>query len=353
MLLRHRLTDIYELRTHLLQDYFRMGMGCLYPDGEWKTKLIEYINSNKLQKEAWFAETWKKIQKKGIENYDIEDMDASIIIALNRRSTHRKAPKSPFIVICDAEYILMNLKDDRNNDFGHPSFNEPLGEQLGWAYCTLTNMDRLLEVINETDWGGNKAKSNQIAFDENTKKMLVEKYRKLIREQRDGLESDFREAIAEDAMIMYEIKTLTKSKGLYRDWQRLYLQKYAIADDNLEYKFLKAAAEADIKYAYEYLANIYFDMDGKNGKKGLETNYQRAAKFYRKYIALDNAPNKSVYKLNLASIYINELDKNHTKEEGKTLLDSVRQQETEEVIEYTTEKGYTFYTFEYYLKQRE
>jgi hypothetical protein len=145
MNIRYRVSDIKDLQVLILQDYFRLGIKYAFPSDDWKQTFFGMVQAEILNKKyaARYSGAWGKLQYLGVGNYDVTDMDTTIIVAIHHN-------KSPFMFLPSLNPILVNLTDDRN-ETGHTDAHETIGELLGWSYCAIKNLERLLQKVRKSD----------------------------------------------------------------------------------------------------------------------------------------------------------------------------------------------------------
>jgi hypothetical protein len=329
MKIRNRLADIKVLQTHILQDYFKMELTVSFKGDEWKTEFHKRVQVGvNSQYSRSYMGAWDKIQIKGIDNYSVDDMDTTIIITiLKGRDTFES---------CSSKKInqsLDNLQDDRNID-AHTTANEPDSELLQWAYGSLHNISKFVADV---------AKSSH-ASDEN-KNSFAKKYQGEIDTLRQHFEDDYKEALLNDEIeqtIKRDIAAIRTSKDPRRTSIDIFGKYFKTKnsegriDFDLMYKFLHAEEEAGFLWACSHLGDRYFD--------GLmfPVDYKKAEKYYSEGFN-EISPQQ---KLNLASIYNNNLgDTAHSKEEVREILKTCESPRWE-IITYTTKDGYEFYSMQ-------
>ncbi len=337
MNIRHRVSDIKDLQVLILQDYFRLGIKYAFPSGNWKQTFFNMVQEEILNKKyaARYNGAWGKLQYLGMDNYDITDMDTTIIVAIHHN-------KSSFMFLPSLNPILVNLTDDRN-ETGHSDAHETIGELLGWSYCALKNLERLLMKVRKSD-----RICSDILFDEADRTAFAKKYQDQIQGHFDGLENDYKDEVAEDVMISQDIKIIKSSKGGFFSWDKVY-NKYLTppVDFRLVFKFLKKAADEEISESFSHLANMYYDETDYNEKIGIPVDYEEVAKLLLIDRKISGRENDIWTDIILASIYINGLSQSHDADEGKKLLekckDRCEKSGRSTIVPYVKKSGLTFY----------
>lgn len=326
MQIRNRIADIKMVQAHILQDFFRMGLACNSSGDEWKTYFQEEVKAGaNSQYPRSYGGAWDKIQIKGIDNYSVDDMDTTIIIAILKNRGHFDCYKFRKIY-----QSLDNLQDDRNID-AHATGNETDSEILQWAYGSLHNIRKFVTDVDKSSYASDE--------DRHT---FARKYQSEIETLRKHFEDDYKEVLRDEEIehaIKRDIDVIRASNnpfGTYVDIKGRYLKtrdSTGRVDFNLMYRFLLSAADEGIIWTCPSLGDNYFE--------GLMTavDYKKAEEYYIKGLRELTPPQK----LKLASIYINGLgDPSHTKEEGMDILKSCESSRWN-IVSYTTEEGYEFY----------
>lgn len=336
MNIRHRVSDIRDLQVHVLQDYFCLGVRYAFPKGNWKPTFIDIVEYNSNKKYApRYLGAWKKILSQGEDNYDITDMDTTIIVAMHN---HNKQ----FMFLPNVRFILDSLNCDRN-EAGHSDANESINKLLGWSYSALKNLERLLTEVESS-----KTICKGVPFDEKDRKSFAGKYKDQIAMHSEGLKNDHQEAIAEDAMINHDINFLKSRKGNFSAWKKIY-PKYFMPplDVLLHFKFLSKAANEKIEWSFSPLAEIYYDELDLNEEMGIPVDYEEAAKLFLQDKIISGKENDFQTDIKLASIFINGLSKSHNPDEGEYLLNKCRDwykgSGRSRVEPYIKKSGLTFY----------
>lgn len=337
MNIRHRVSDIKDLQVFILQDYFRLGIKYAFPSDDWKQTFFGMVQAEIINKKyaARYIGAWKKLQYLGLDKYDVTEMDTTIIVAIHRYG-------SPFMFLANVNPILINLTDDRN-ETGHTDAHETISDLLGWSYCALKNLERLLMEVRNSD-----TICSGVLFNEADRTDFVKNYQSQIQEHFNGLENDYKEEVAEDVMINQDINILKSSKGGFFSWGKVY-NKYLMSpvDFQLVFKFLRRAADEEIAESFSSLANMYYDETDCNEKMGLPVDYEEVAKLLLRDRKISGRENDIRTDIILASIYINGLSQSHDADEGNNLLekckDRCEKSGRSTILPYVKKSGLTFY----------
>lgn len=331
MKIRYRIVDIKILQTRILQDYFRMALAEDFADDEWKPLFYQEVQKGKeSQYSGSYVGAWEKMQSKGLDDYLIDDMDSTIIIAI------LKGPKQSAFGCCKFDKInqyLDYLQEDRNID-AHSNSNESDSELLQFAYGSLHSISRFLLAVSKAKW---------CKISEDKRNLYARKYLADVEHLRLQFESDFKEAFKVeeiDLAINRDIERIKSNSDPFRTYveiQGKYLNNRTAEgkpDVLLHRKFIYAAADAGIIWACPMIGDYHFE--------GLLTNvdYKKAADYYEKGFE-HLVP---MQKLRLASLYLNNLSGSpHSKEEAMIIIKSCESKRWE-IFTYISEDGYTFYS---------
>ena len=329
MQIRNRIADIKMMQAHILQDFFRMELAFNFSGDKWKTYFQKEVEAGVTSPYSRsYVGAWDKIQIKGLDNYSVDDMDTTIIIAILKGWGHFKCCKFDKI-----NQSLDNFQDDRNID-AHATGNETDSELLQWAYGTFHNISKF---VSDVDKSSHASDENRHSF--------ARKYQSDIKELRKHFEDDYKEVLRDEEIeqaIKRDIDRILTNNNpfeIYVDIEGRYLKTMDSTgriDFNLNDRFLHAAADKGIVWACPLLGDKYFE--------GLMTavNYKKAEEYYTKGLSTLIPAQK----LKLASIYINNLgDPSHTKEEGMILLKSCESSRWN-IVSRTTKEGYEFYSIQ-------
>ena len=143
MKIRNRMPDVQEIRDHACQDFIKFFL-C----DNWQQELFTLTKKaikNQRQKIRYIA-TYEKMCDIGIENYNANDMDMTIIYAIvdasrfNIFHSMKKMDKSTY-------KALKSLKDDRNVN-GHTTSNEEDDELYLRGLLALCNLKNFIRTVH-------------------------------------------------------------------------------------------------------------------------------------------------------------------------------------------------------------
>lgn len=318
MEIKNRITDIRYLHTHILQDLFRLEIANRNLNERWRDDFKILVEANiKGKFKIRYQGAWKAIQRKGIDSYDISDMDITLLTAIHSFN-------NTFTISKDLNDAISNLADERNYD-AHISCNESSGELLGFAYGTLYELSKLLD------------KAIVSLKKDEALNAFIRKYNTEIKKLRENLEEDYRKEISELAVIKHDVEIILSSKNRTETWMNI-TRLYSAQPINvgLYKRFLLEAASNKITESYEELGNIYF---GEYGTLFGPVAYKESAKYYE--LNRDELMLPSY--LNLVSIYVNGIMGEKKQRLGEQLLTELKKEHSG-IVSYKTEEGYTFYT---------
>ena len=333
MNIRNRLPDIEILLTRILQGYFRLEISRLSMADTWKTNLYsEILNGLQSNAASSYRGAYDVIQVKGLESYDIEDMDITILCAIlgNSRSFTGFQPTQiyPWIHILRGN---RNLKD-------HSSGNEPDHLMLEFAYAALHDARRFLEAVRKH---GKSSTSSTQSF--------ADTFIPQIDEMARLLSDDMEQSLYDNSRWMQfqnDIQLVKQSKVPADFWHQLMLNKYRSETyyaDGTYREFLIIATRAGILFARHELADGYFEG---YSFCGIPRDFSKALEHYhwlQEHGELN--PNE---RINLASLYVNGLDPAHSKDDGAQILSSINQERCY-LTDYKVDE-YTFYRLCFHKK---
>jgi hypothetical protein len=284
--INNRMQDVVKLRANACQDLLKM---LLPPD--WKTKFYDMI-----VKEISgsfgnaYKEAYKKIKNVGLDNYEINDMDVTLIFNIMKS-------KTIFYTTGNMIKLMESVKNDRNVT-NHSSSNETDVELYIRALISLNNVKEL--VSNAYD--ENFEKDQKIIIDKSKYEEYRISYFKRITELQEVIIEECAASIGRDKEIKENIQKYLESsnKNSYfcNEYDNYYRQFY-FSDFPFYLKFLKMSAEAGIEEAYLYysdniLLNMSYDVEKnryvKSKKnpyldfKNNENKYNEASEYILKYI---------------------------------------------------------------------
>lgn len=319
MELRQIIAKVKPLQTHVLQDYLKLQIQSLVNCNDWKVLLLQELNKN--SEKLAYKEALKSISLKGIDDYSINDMDITLLTNLLKNG----------ILKCTSYKCrchLENLCEDRIID-AHSHGNESEMELFVWGTGALHNLKIFVESVYKND-----------VLPENEKIKYIKKYLKEINILLEEIKYHYDGNLEKVFMINElnnSISIILNSKNQSDMYWKIREIIAAEKNENKLEQFIFLSAERGIYLACTEVAYQYFSGYKKT------INYAKAAKYYEKvYSSL------SVHdKVNLASIYINQLSSEDKREEGYQIIESIKQKlKKSKVYEYETKDGYTFYNIE-------
>lgn len=319
MELRQVTAKIKPLHTHVLQDYLKLQIQSLVNCKDWKVLLIQELNKN--TEKLSYKEALKMISLKGIDDYSINDMDITLLSNLLKNGNFKC---TSYKCRCHLE----NLCEDRIFD-AHSHGNESDMELFVWGTGALHNLKIFVESVYKND-----------DLYENEKIEYIKKYLKEINILLEEIKYHYDGNLEKLFMISElnnSISIILNSQNQSDMYWKVREIIIAEKNENKLDQFIFLSAERGIYLACVEIAYQYFT----GYKKPI--NYEKAAKYYEKVYSSLSVNDK----LNLASIYINQLSNEDKKEEGYQIIESLKQKlKNSKVYEYETKDGYTFYNIE-------
>ena len=333
MNIRNRLADVEILLTRILQGYFRLEINRLSMSDTWKTSFYaEVLRGLQSNAASSYRGAYDVIQVKGIETYDIEDMDITILCAILGNGNSFTGFQPPQI------YQWIHILRGNRNLKDHSSGNEPDHLMLEFAYAALHDARRFIEAICK--FSGLPAISTQ-------------DFASLFIPQLDEMARILSEDVAQSQydnsrwmQFHNDIQLVKHSKDPVDFWHQLMLNKYRSETyyaDGTYREFLITAANAGIVFARHELADGYFEGYSFNG---IPQDFSKALEHYH-WLEENNelGPDE---RINLASLYINGLDPVHPKADGEQILSSINHDRCY-LVDYKV-GDYTFYRLCYHKK---
>lgn len=331
MSIQERLASVSNLQNSVLQRYFYLEIEYLFLGREWKTALHREIEAGgQGQYSTKFSGAWLKLRDKGIENYSVEDMDVTILLALLRNGGEFDRNRSSRV-----RFEFDNIGSDRNN-IKHLSGNESELELQILASAALTTLQRFAQAAQE-DKQHLQNEESEIAL--YFSGMLHEFKRATLAEVRNLfalLFEDIRDCVREAECltgIKRDVQEIKHSERQWETWQHHWLKYHneLYRRDGTYSKFLHEAAKAGIAQAYSTLADEYYEGFGD------EPDYSKALYYLTNYPGELNI----VQRVMLAGLYINGVDPTHTKEDGEAILRMCKSSRNE-IVPYDRD-GFTLY----------
>ncbi len=323
--LRNRTSSVTKLQTNMLQGYFKMIIDSHYVDTSWKNKVESCVKKGVVGKyKVNYAAANDKIRALGIEKYEIEDMDTTIIstIILYERDVTMHEVKSRI------RGVVNSVNEDRKY-FAHQNGNETDLELYHRMVVAVNNMFKLASAVDD-----------DVLLHDNARITYRRKYTEQLSDILESIEEDRYELFKEQERIRTiekDVFALKTTNNFNYVWKRLiekYLGDWSLDSESRRnyYEFIIKAADAGIQRAYVNVGNFYFD-----GELG-QIDYKKAEEYYVK--AGEELGIREKYKL--ASIYINGKSEEHSVQEGQTILNKIGH-ENKELIQWKRDDGFVCY----------
>lgn len=137
MHIRNRISDIKKIRCNACQDYLKM-----VAVEDWKNQLYEKTQIAVKYSPAKYKPAYKIMRTRGIENYEIDDMDVTFISEVIHKCSYIFPSK------VETRKAIEQLTEDRNVN-GHSDENEECEELYRYAFLSLTNLQRFIDTVDE------------------------------------------------------------------------------------------------------------------------------------------------------------------------------------------------------------
>ena len=235
MKIRNRIADVDRLMTEVCQDLLKL----VVEDG-WKNKL--YSVASKRVNEKSYRAIYEKMRDKGLDEYDVHDMDISALSTVIRFC-------KPVVCLSEATRRAMKKVTDTRNDIKHETdlyTEETDCLRAIIALCFLQDFVRTVDSSEKT-----------ISDAERLKYRV--RYIKMIDELKEQLDEERIAEIEKEKSIDRDIKMIVNSRNLSRAWGETY--KLYENRDRLEgspesrerlYMFVDRASDEGIEYAHFY-----------------------------------------------------------------------------------------------------
>ena len=277
MELRKRITEIKTLQAQILQSYLKINLEKHYKD-EWRNKLRECLTKGAKEYPNGYQSAYREMIKLGIDNYDVSNMDCSII-SIILRNWNGPLSKCRY---WDIDKDIDNLfQSDRNID-AHANGNESVDDLFLWACGTLFDLKKFID----------KALDHFIKSDytDQEKDEFGQKNAVRIRTLQRLIVDDYQEEIKWEIIMEDDLQRIFDSYHPILEYGNLINKKYRICTPSYYY-FLKVCADGGIYQACYELADLYFygsgylwpSIDGRKPPEGApERNFELALKYYKK-----------------------------------------------------------------------
>ena len=109
---------------------------------DWKNQLYEKTQIAVKYSPAKYKPAYKIMRTRGIENYEIDDMDVTFISEVIHKCSYIFPSK------VETRKAIEQLTEDRNVN-GHSDENEECEELYRYAFLSLTNLQRFIDTVDE------------------------------------------------------------------------------------------------------------------------------------------------------------------------------------------------------------
>lgn len=237
MKIRNRMSDVVELRNHVCQGFMKMITA-----DNWRETLYCFVQDeiNKPHKNN-YIEQYKKIRKKGIENYSIDDMDVPFIVNIIQFCPQIATATK------ESKLSLRHIKEDRHIT-NHSSENEPDEELYLRALISLRDLQNFLHTVDDYE----------TAISDEKRSQFVRVYSKEI--------DDLKLKIYNDCIELFQIKkdiqqilSSENQEDIFYQVYEVYIKRWSLsAEDKYKWRlFVIEASNAGINCAHGYAANAF------------------------------------------------------------------------------------------------
>lgn len=245
MHIRNRVNDIKKLRCNACQDYLK-----LIAVEEWKNQLYEKTKISVKYLPAKYEHAYKDMRQKGIENYEIDDMDVTFISEI----IHKCPDIFPSKV--ETRKAIEMLTVDRNVN-GHSSENEECEELYIYAFQSLSNLQRFIDTVDK--WETEIPDEKRLEYFKIYSAKIVE-MKKLIDEERINQVQNIKEMDRDIRKILSSDDSL----ATWCDVIKLYMDRsFKVDRDGKKYQeFVLRASDSGVIYAHGQAADYYLNIEG-------------------------------------------------------------------------------------------
>lgn len=285
MKIRNRISDIKDLQTRVLQEYFRLQLSLNYVGNTWKEEFNKEIERGKNNEKyaSQYVGCHEILLQKGLDKFSVKDMDTTIITAVLKWGVFSN------FINGNMRRHLFNLQSDRNYE-SHLNGNETEHELMGWAKAALYNVKEFVKAVR---------KAPNVSL-ENFRKYYME-FDEEIENISECIISDYKESILEEAIdeeMNNNIDDILRDEDPHKRYNQIYGNYLRFSNMERTNKFLKKAAEEAIIWSMPELAERHC-----SGYGSIRKDYNLAAYYFEEAFDILTPQQK----LMLASIYLNEL----------------------------------------------
>ncbi len=344
--------DIYDLITKLLQAYFELEIATqsfLYPGSlPWRQRLEKRLEHHKTIGDYPKAMSNAKNDidsKGGIANYQISDMDITIIFTFHCFPANKKTDYSLYFKCPDKLMKYMEeLNDIRNDGYAHVTTNETTDEVYDWAISSLKTAEDFVKKFNAIyieDKRINTKEKDRAAS-------LCADYTERIDKLRERIRAEYKKDLDEQS-INKEIEKDIKQLKDHPDNLKLKIaivEKYSFKSSNdpnfTKYiHFTCKAADSGLNWALPEAGNISLFIS---------KNYNKAEEYYSMLFTIEKPFSKEFKHLSeyidLASIYLNGKSIKHSVSDGQKMIDKFRDEYPDFIISKSTDSdGFERYAY--------
>ena len=242
MEIRNRMADVVKLRCNACQDFMSM----IVTPG-WQEKLYKRAKDaveNK-KNENNYIDAYEKMRDKGIQNYDVTDMDVSFIVVVVRFC------QDVFQVEKATREAMIKLKDDRNVTF-HSDENEEEDELYLRALISLCDLRNFVKTVDRYE----------TTIEDDKRLEYRNKYMPMIDELQDLLDDERIQLVQDKKERKKDIQRILNSSDPDKEWMDVLEVRHTTQLSNHRdmagyQQFMSEAAEAGIVQAYPHAITFF------------------------------------------------------------------------------------------------
>ena len=244
MFVRNRMPEVVKLRCNACQDFLRM---VIIP--EWRGHVYEAAQTNITGKyRDKYVAVYDKMREKGLEKYDIDDMDVTFISQII--NFHDKiAPAKK-----ETREAIRQLAIDRNVT-SHSSENEADEELYQRGLLALCNLTRFVGIVDR----------EETTIDDKQRLAYHRKYDEKITELKRILDEERISIVQREKSMEMDIKKILESDDPLKKWVEffgLYMDRCKI-DRDLSLLNAFALKASDMKVTYAHACAIDYQLSEK------------------------------------------------------------------------------------------
>ena len=244
MHIRNRISDIKKIRCNACQDYLKM-----VAVEDWKNQLYEKTQIAVKYSPAKYKPAYKIMRTRGIENYEIDDMDVTFISEVIHKCSYIFPSK------VETRKAIEQLTEDRNVN-GHSDENEECEELYRYAFLSLTNLQRFIDTVDE--WETDIPDESRLEYRQRYSAEIIEMQKSIDEERIDQVQR------TKD--MDKDIQRILSSDDRLKTWCdviKIYMDRSFVIDHNIELyqEFILRASNAGIIHAHGQAADYYLNTD--------------------------------------------------------------------------------------------